>query len=186
MMANKDISMNEEEEYELLPHKEIEELKQELRKLKEFEITPTKKLSVSLLELNKKLDKLLKIFDEAQHMIKSEEVGMTYKERMKPIIERMDKILEQNADIAEGIVAVADMVKEVKEGKAEETEAEPEMPGMPGLGPEGPMPPPGGPPAPGVPPPGMPPPGAPPMPPMPQAPPAAPPPPKKKRTFGII
>lgn len=184
MMDDKDISTNEEEEYELLPHKEIEELKDELRKLKEFEITPTKKLRVSLLELNTKLDKLLKIFDEAQHMIKSEEIGMTYKERMKPVVEKMDKILEQNADIAEGIVAIADMVKEMKEGKApaEEEEEGLEAPEMPDFGPEPPFTPSG--PAPGIPPPGMPPmPPRGPMPPTPTAPPA---PPRRRRTFGII
>ena len=35
------------DEYELLPHKEIEELKEELAKLKEFEIAPSKKLTAS-------------------------------------------------------------------------------------------------------------------------------------------
>lgn len=105
---------NEPEEYELLPHKEIEELKEELHKLKEFEITPTKKLRVSLVELNQKLDKLLKIFDEARHEIRSEEIGLGFKEKMKPIIEKMDKLLEQQADIAEGMVALADIVKEKK------------------------------------------------------------------------
>ncbi|MEM4263894.1 MAG: hypothetical protein QW666_03300 [Candidatus Woesearchaeota archaeon] len=176
----KDISIpNEEEEYELLPHKEIEELKSELQKLKEFEITPTKKLSVSLLELNKKLDKLLAIFDEATHMIKSEEMGLTFKERMKPISDKMDKILEQNADIAEGIVAIADMVKEMK-GVQKTAEKEEEL-GTPEFDfkPEFPM----APPAPGVLPP-MPQGPRPQMPPRPMAPPPLPP--RKPRTFGII
>jgi len=66
------------EEYELLPHKEIEELKDELAKLKEFEITPTKKLRVSLVELNSKLDKLLDIFEDAMSQVQIEEGGMTF------------------------------------------------------------------------------------------------------------
>ena len=173
----KDISMeNEEEDYELLPHKEIEELKGELQKLKDFEITPTKKLRLSLLELNKKIDRLLNIFDEAAHTIKSEEIGLTFKERMKPMSEKMDKILEQNSDIAEGIVAIADKVKGMK-GKAPEKE-ESFAPDEFDLKPEFPMPMQRAP-APGV---------FPPMPPrqmgpMPGVPPA---PPRKPRTFGII
>ena len=109
---------DEPEEYELLPHREIEELKEELHKLKEFEITPTKKLRVSLVELNQKLDKLLKIFDEARHEIRTEEVGLGFKEKMKPFLEKMDKLLEQQADIAEGMVALADIVKGKEKPKA--------------------------------------------------------------------
>jgi len=199
MMAKKTkhVSKDEPEEYELLPHKEIEELKDELQKLKEFEITPTKKLRISLIELNKKLDKLLNIFDEARHEIRTEEIGLGFKEKMKPIIEKMDKMLEQQADIAEGMVALADIVKGKKEEPEEE---EPSLgppvsriahPGpMPPPRPAGPLrppgppkpgaPPPRGPPRPGVPPPGINVrgPGAPP--------PRAPPKPPRKKRFGII
>jgi hypothetical protein len=172
----KDISMpSEEEDYELLPHKEIEELKGELQKLKDFEITPTKKLRLSLLELNKKIDRLLNIFDEAAHTIKAEEMGLTFKERMKPMSDKMDKILEQNADIAEGIVAIADMVKGMK-GKGMEREEELGAPEF-DLKPEFPMPMQRAP-APGVPPP---------MPPRQMGPmPNIPAPPRRPRTFGII
>ncbi len=105
-----------EDEYELLPHKEIEELKRELQNLKEFEITPSKKMQVSVLELNKKLDKLLTIFEDASHQVKVEEGGLSFAEKMTPLLEKMNKILEQNAEIASGILAVADMVKEVRGG----------------------------------------------------------------------
>lgn len=100
------------EEYELLPHKEVEELKEELRRLKEFELTPTKKLEVSVLELNKKLDRLIDIFDKASHDMKLEEGGLTFIEKMKPISEKMNRILNQNAEIASGILAIADLIKE--------------------------------------------------------------------------
>jgi len=159
---------NDSEEYELLPHKEIEELKDELAKLKEFEITPTKKLRVSLVELNSKLDKLLDIFEDAMRQVQVEEGGMTFQEKMKPIIEKMNKVLDQNSQIAEGIVTIADMLKEKKPEQPEEKpfpklpsreEPEKEIPEAPK--PSG-----------GIPPP--------PRKPM------MPPPPKKKRTFGII
>jgi len=180
---------NEPEEYELLPHKEIEELKEELHKLKEFEITPTKKLRVSLVELNQKLDKLLKIFDEARHEIRSEEIGLGFKEKMKPIIEKMDKLLEQQADIAEGMVALADIVKEKKKAPAPsfnrpglniqhhsppETRSMPPRPAAPGTMPPRPTAP--------IPGPGN-------LPPRPPAKPSAqrvPPAPPRKKRFGII
>ena len=104
----------EADEYELLPHREIEELKEELSKLKEFEIAPSKKLHVSLLELNTKLDKLIMIFEDATHELRMEEGGLSFTEKMRPLLEKMNKILEQNAEIASGILALADIVKEGK------------------------------------------------------------------------
>lgn len=112
-------------EYEILPHKEIKELKEELAKLKEYEVTPTRKLQISILELNNKLDRLLAIFEEAMHGIKVEEGGLRFEEKMRPMVERMNKILEQHKDIAEGVVAMADMLKEIKKTG----------PAMPPLGP---------------------------------------------------
>src|SRR5574341_1188913 len=164
-----------EDEYELLPHKEIEDLKEELSKLKEFEIAPSKKMQVSLLELNTKLDKLLTIFEDATHEMRIEEGGLSFTEKMKPLLEKMNKILEQNSEIASGILALADMVKEVKEAAPAKIEAPPmreEMPPMPPMmGMEVPKPPmmaaprpmPAGPVPPGVP-----------LPPMP-----------RRRTFGL-
>lgn len=170
----------QEDEYELLPHREIEELKEELSKLKEFEIAPSKKLHVSLLELNTKLDKLITIFEDAQHEMRIEEGGLSFTEKMKPMLEKMNKILEQNSEIASGILALADMVKEMKEGQSEqEYTPEPQMPNMPPRQPDQPMP--GQTPG-GVPPPpkpaGQTTPGVPPGPPLPPIPP-------RKRTFGI-
>src|SRR3989344_5911969 len=101
-----------EDEYELLPHREIEELKAELAKLKDFDVAPTKKLQVSMLELNSKLDKLITIFEDASHELRAEESSMSFAEKMQPILERMNKILDQNAEIASGILAVADLLKE--------------------------------------------------------------------------
>ena len=105
----------EGEDYEILPQKEIQELKGELQRLKDFEIAPSKKMQVSLVELNNKLDKLLSIFEEATTALQLEEGGMSFKDKMKPVVEKMNKILEQNSEIAQGIVAVADLVKDLRE-----------------------------------------------------------------------
>lgn len=116
-----------EEDYELLPHKEIEELKSELQRLKEFEFAPSKKMQVSLVEVNQKLDRLIAVFDEALHAVKLEEGGLSWNERIKPLVEKLNKILDQNASIAEGMVAIADMVKELKEGSAPDLEESPRI-----------------------------------------------------------
>ncbi len=168
-----------EDEYELLPHKEIEDLKDELAKLKEFEIAPSKKLQVSLLELNTKLDKLLTIFEDATHEMNVEEGGLSFTEKMRPLLEKMNKILEQNSEIASGILALADMVKELKEGKTPEVIREQPIFTMP----EMPMQPPMMAPAPRTMP--MMAPRAPPMPPMPPMSGMPLPPVQRRRTFGI-
>ncbi len=118
---------SDDADYELLPHKEIEDLRQELKKLKGFDSAPGKNLQVSIVELNKKIDKLIAIFEEAMHEVKLEEGGLSFKEKMSPIVDRMQKILEQNSEIADGIVTIGDMIKELKESLAEETRSSPAM-----------------------------------------------------------
>ncbi|MBI4141987.1 hypothetical protein HY484_03625 [Candidatus Woesearchaeota archaeon] len=103
------------EDYEVLPESEVKGLRDELRKARKFDLSPSKELHISVNELNAKLDKLIGIFDEASRDLKIEEGGLTFHEKMRPLAEKMNKILEQNAEIAEGIVAIADIVKEFKD-----------------------------------------------------------------------
>ncbi len=103
---------NPVDEYELMPHKDIIELREELRRLRE---KPSEKtLQISMVELASKLDRITEIFEEAKEMIRVEEGALTFQEKMRPVVERMEKILEQNSQIAEGVVAIADMVNELK------------------------------------------------------------------------
>lgn len=148
-------------DYEILPHKDIIELREELRRLRAKPSERT--LQISMVELAGKVDKLIDIFSDAMEQIRVEEGGLTFQEKMKPVLNRMEKILEQNSQIAEGIVALADMVNEIKPGGSTvshepelPTGPEPMMPPMPGpaapvpLPPAGPAPlPPGGPMPPG-------------------------------------
>ncbi len=119
--------MADEDDYELLPHKEIDELKQELARLKDFEVTPSKKLQVSIIELNQKLDKLITIFEDAAHEMRAEESSLSFAEKMQPLLDKMNKILDQNAEIASGILAVADMLRGTPEPRFGEISA-PNMP----------------------------------------------------------
>lgn len=117
------------EEFELLPHKEIIELREELKRMKESEINPTKKFSVGVSELNSKIDKLISIFEEAGQQMTQIEGGATFEEKMAPVNEKLNKILEQNGEIASALVALADMMNELKSSKPEKVEPiEPSFP----------------------------------------------------------
>src|SRR3989338_557904 len=112
---NKIFESSAEDDYEIIPEKEVKGLRDELKKAKEFEVLPSKRLHVSINELNSKLDRLISIFDEASRNLKVEEGGLNFQEKMRPLSEKMSKILEQNSEIAEGIVALADLVKDFRE-----------------------------------------------------------------------
>ena len=174
-----------EEEYELLPHREIEALRDELKQLKSMPEEAGPHTDVAFEELTKKMDRLIEIFTAAEHEIKVEEGALTFKEKMAPLIQKMDKILEQNSEIAEGVVALADILSEMRSKLEVGVAFKPKAPGVmpPPAAPR--VPPLGGPPG-GIPPPGVPPVGPPippvgpgPLPPLPRA----PAPPEKKRKF---
>ena len=101
-----------EDEYELLPHKDIVELREELRKLKSLPPEAGSHAESSYEELSQRMDNLIEIFDNAEKSLKVEDGAMSFKEKMAPFTEKLDKVLEQNSEIAEGIVALSDMVKE--------------------------------------------------------------------------
>ena len=104
-----------EEEYELMPHKEISELRDELRRVKSMPPEAGKRGEMSYQELIKRMDRLIEIFTEAEHQLKIEEGAVSFKEKMAPLVTKMDKVLEQNSEIAEGVVALADILNEIKD-----------------------------------------------------------------------
>jgi len=95
------------DDYELLPHEELENLRKEVERLKKSPF-PDSKQNKTLLEsmdaLTTSINKLIKIFEGAQ-----EDIIKEYSESSPTKI--LKQISEQNAKIAEGIVALADMVK---------------------------------------------------------------------------
>lgn len=101
------------DDYEILPHKELHDLRTQLNQLKQ---QPTEKtLQVNMVELASKLDRLMDIFKEAEEMIRVEEGALTFQEKMKPLMDRMDKVLEQNSQIAEGIVGLHDLIMDMRD-----------------------------------------------------------------------
>ena len=127
----KEVDTNDDD-YELLPHKDIIELKKELEKLKKG---PTPESRDQMEKLTDSINNLLNLFKEASSQMHLEEQeGNLVSEKLGPIEEKLDQILDQNQKIAEGIVALADLIKEMKEEK------EPPMPRL-RMGPmQGPMP----------------------------------------------
>ncbi|MDO8661566.1 MAG: hypothetical protein Q7K43_06765 [Candidatus Woesearchaeota archaeon] len=105
----------ESSDYELVPEKEIVELKDELRRIKELDVQPANKFGVGITELSVKIDRLIAIFEDAFHELRLEQGGLSFQDKMKPLVERIDKILEQNAQIAEAMVALNDGMNEVKQ-----------------------------------------------------------------------
>ena len=104
---------SETDEYELLPHKDILELKEELRQLK---AKPTEKnLQISMVELSTKVDRLIEIFDETQAQLKEEGGGLAGGEGIQSLNDTLNKLLEQNGEIARGILGLSDIINELKE-----------------------------------------------------------------------
>ncbi len=99
-----------EEDYEIVSHKEISRLKQQISDLREGEIAG------SANNIMKKLDMMLDLFKEASLSIKNEK---PISEEMRLIDERLEEIIDQNKKIAEGILAIADLVKSEKQGVKE-------------------------------------------------------------------
>ncbi len=99
--------MVKKEEYELLPHEEIERLRKEVEKLKKSPYGDTetgRNLLDSMEELNNSLNKLISIFEKTNAELMDEY------ENSKPA-ERLSRIEEQNQKIAGGIVALSNMIK---------------------------------------------------------------------------
>lgn len=107
---------DETEEYELTPHKELEELKAQVERLKKNPFgskNSSKDLLVSMDNLTSSIKELIEIFRIASQDVKQEEEEeSSINEKIEPITKKVDEVLDQNKQIAEGIVSVADTLKQ--------------------------------------------------------------------------
>ena len=191
--------MATDDSYEIMPYKEIVELKKQIGELqKKTGDTSSKELLNSMASLTKSMNNMLQLFSSAAEEMKLEEkTEGELSQKIGPLMDKVAGLENQNKTIAEGMVAIASMVKGIKGERPKEMhKPSPKPPGpsfgMPPLGEPGlpPMEPPKSPrpnfpphppirivtkkpmPPPGAMPPlGMPPPG---MPPGPMPPPGAP------------
>jgi hypothetical protein len=105
------------EDYELMPHAEISRLRKELSELKgrNPDAAMQEELNNSIKKLNEHLENMLLVFEEAaQEMRMEDRETEVIAAKIDPLMMKMDEIAEQNKKLAKGIVAVADMVKDLK------------------------------------------------------------------------
>jgi len=103
----------EDDEFEIISKAELEELKKEVDDVRKnpFGDTATgRTLLESMEKLNGSINKLIQIFEDA-----NEEIIKEYQES-KPA-EKLNQILDQNEKIAEGVVALADLMNKPEEPK---------------------------------------------------------------------
>lgn len=97
-----DLEVEDNEDYEIISKKDIAKLKDEIRSFKQGS-APSESTVLS------RLNQMLDMFKEASISMKT---GPTTAEILDQINEKLTKILEQNQQIAEGIIALADLAKE--------------------------------------------------------------------------
>lgn len=106
----------EDEDYELVPHKIVSELKKEVDELKRNPLGTTstgQDLQASMNALAHSINDLLQLFKDATEQMHVEEKDShVFTKRLDPMLDKLDTIIEQNQTIAKGILAVADMLKE--------------------------------------------------------------------------
>ena len=95
--------MAKDEPYDIMPHREIVELKKQVQELKS-EKSSSQGLVSSMSALTNSMDSMLRLFKGASEELKVEE-----KEDI--LNKKLDEIIEQNKIIADGIVTVSDMIK---------------------------------------------------------------------------
>src|SRR3989338_2100803 len=107
----------DDDEYELLPHKEIAELKTQLEAYRKG---PSASSQASMDHLSDSINTLINIFKEASTSMAIEDKQHdAIMNDIKAMSDKIDKGLDQNKKIAEGIVALADMVKELQQDMEE-------------------------------------------------------------------
>ena len=103
--------MDDEEEF--VPYKDISELKRELEGMKGRKDVPAKDIYDAVQKLAQTMTDMLEVFGAATEQMKLEEREYESEARKhEMIISKLDKIIEQNRTIAEGMVAIVEMVKE--------------------------------------------------------------------------
>jgi hypothetical protein len=114
------------------PYYEVSELKRQMKKLQERDSVNPDQLLTSMNNVTKGIDSMLQLFKIAVDEMKLEEQEeKTFNTQIQPIVEKLDEIIEQNKIIAEGMVAISDLIKErLPDKKAEPIIEEQKFPKM--------------------------------------------------------
>lgn len=100
-------------EEDLAQYKDISELRKELEGMKGRKEIPAKDLYEAVQKLTQTVTGMLDIFSAATEQMRLEEREFESESRKhEMIISKLDKLIDQNKTIAEGMVAIVEMVKE--------------------------------------------------------------------------
>ena len=100
-------------EEDLIQYKDISELKKELDGMKGRKEIPARELYDAVQKLTQTVAGMLDIFGAATEQMRLEEHEFESESRKhEMIISKLDKLIDQNKTIAEGMVAIVEMVKE--------------------------------------------------------------------------
>jgi hypothetical protein len=101
------------DDYALVPEREVEELKKEVEDLRKNPVGSTpegKELMEQVESLNQTIHSLSDFFKEASESLERFESKPKEESKIEP---KVDELIEQNKKIAKGIIAVADLVKDL-------------------------------------------------------------------------
>lgn len=113
-----------EDDYDLLPHKEIVKLRNEIEQLKKQVagkggLRETKSIETPSIEkLSKSIDELLELFKTASEDMKSEDHHLPHEnlnsmdDHLEKLNRKMNTLIMHNEEIAKGILVVAEMMKD--------------------------------------------------------------------------
>jgi len=103
-----------DDDYEIIPHRQIADLKKQLSDLRsKQDSSSSSELVGSMSSLSKSMDSMLKLFTEAADELKLDSKGEhELAHHLNPLNKKLDEIIDQNKTIAEGMVAIHDAVSE--------------------------------------------------------------------------
>ena len=99
------------EEYEILPHQLLQDLKTEVEELKKKLIQPDAKANELILEIESMKDsvhELNAVFSKALDDAKGEDIGST----INTLKQRVENVVSQNETIAKALIAISDKIDE--------------------------------------------------------------------------
>lgn len=104
--------MGEPDEYEILPHKELIDLKKQIAEMKQsYAAKPAMQESIDA--LNRSINSLMHLFKTASEEIRLEKHDEeTVAGKLGPVMKKLNEIEAQNEKIAEAILAISDMIHE--------------------------------------------------------------------------
>jgi hypothetical protein len=101
------------EDHEFVQYQDISDLKRELEGIQEKKEVSAKDLHEAVRKLTETMGNMLGVFAASAEQLKLEEKEYQSENREhEAIISKLDKIIDQNKTIAEGMVAIVELVKE--------------------------------------------------------------------------